>query len=45
MVRLSNDELKKKYQLAKIFQTYPIRQFNQIHIERMEPFFYMPTVK
>ena len=45
MVRLSKDELKKKYQLAKIFQTYPRRQFNQIHSERMGPFFYVPTIK
>jgi hypothetical protein len=45
MVRLSKDELKKKYQLAKIFQTYPRRQFNQIHTERIGPFFYVPTIK
>jgi len=45
MIRLSETELKKKYQLAKIFQTYPRRQFNQIHSERMGPFFYVPTIK
>jgi hypothetical protein len=45
MIRLSEAELKKKYQLAKIFQTYPRRQFNQIHNERMGPFFYVPTIK
>jgi hypothetical protein len=45
MIRLSEAELKKKYQLAKIFQTYPRRQFNQIHSERMGPFFYVPTIK
>jgi hypothetical protein len=45
MVRLSKDELKKKYQLAKIFQTYPRRQFNAMHYERMGPFFYVPTIK
>ena len=39
MIRLSEAELKKKYQLAKIFQTYPRRQFNQIHSERMGAFF------
>ena len=45
MIRLSEAELKKKYQLAKIFQTYPRRQFNQIHTERIGPFFYVPTIK
>jgi hypothetical protein len=45
MIRLSESELKKKYQLAKIFQTYPRRQFNRIHIERMGPFFFVPMIK
>lgn len=45
MIKLSKDELKNKYQLAKIFQTYPRRQFNNIHTERMGPFFYVPTIK
>lgn len=45
MVRLSKDELKKKYQLAKIFQTYPRRQFNAMHYERIGPFFHVPTIK
>jgi hypothetical protein len=45
MIRLSEAELKKKYQLAKIFQTYPRRQFNAMHYERMGPFFYVPTIK
>lgn len=45
MVRLNKDELKKKYQLAKIFQTYPRRQFNAMHYERIGPFFHVPTIK
>ncbi len=45
MVRLSKAELKKKYQLAKIFQTYPRRQFNAMHYERIGPFFHVPTIK
>jgi len=45
MIRLSETELKKKYQLAKIFQTYPRRQFNNIYSEKIGPFYYTPTIK
>ena len=44
-IRLSEAELIKKYQLLKIYKNYPLRQFNQIHSERMGPFFFVPTIK
>ena len=45
MVKLSEAELKKKYQINHIYRNYPIRDVVMLNYEKIGPFYYVPTIK
>ena len=45
MIKLSEAELKKKYQLNHIYRNYPIRDVGMLNYEKIGPFYYVPTIK
>ena len=45
MVKLSEAELKKKYQINHIYRNYPIRDVGMLNYEKLGPFYYTPTIK
>ena len=45
MVKLSEAELKKKYQINHIYRNYPIRDVGMLNYEKIGPFYYVPTIK
>ena len=45
LVKLSEAELKKKYQINQIYRNYPIRNVTMLNYEKLGPFYYIPTIK
>ena len=45
LVKLSEAELKNKYQINYIYRNYPIRNVAMLNYEKLGPFYYTPTIK
>ena len=45
LVKLSEAELKNKYQINHIYRNYPIRNVAMLNYEKLGPFYYTPTIK
>ena len=45
LVKLSEAELKNKYQISYIYRNYPIRNVAMLNYEKLGPFYYTPTIK
>ncbi len=45
MEKLSDDELKKRYQIKNIYRSFPIRDVSLEYQEKLSPFWYVPKLK
>lgn len=45
IIKLNNSDLKRKYQIKKIYRNFPIRDVSMNHIDKMGPFYNVPIIK